>query len=243
MQDAKGLTDMSSDLELLMVLSRLDDEIFLKEKDAGRKPLKLAEDEAHLKSLEKESELLAEDIKRVQKDAHLTELDVKAVESEMLNYQVKLNTARTNEEYRLLNDKIKELRASKGELEERALEFLTEADTLKSQLEQHKRRVADEQTRFVGLKKDVDSQVAHLREEIAVLQGKRAEIQSQIAAEQLLKYERAKGRLGYNVVVEVRDDICMGCHMSVAPNVTNMIMGGKIMTCAHCNRIFYLPKE
>ena len=234
---------MPNEIEILMKLAAIDDEAYTRTEEIQNRPKALDDAEKQLKALQKETVLFSGDIKRVQAEAHTAEVDVKGVEEEIINYSVKLNTIKTNEEYRLITEKIKELKNRKSDIEERAIEFLTEADAFKEQLEEQRKKIEDEQTRIHDLRKEVEETVARLKGEVADLQSEREKLLPEIGPEHLEKYERVRHKLGFGALASIRNGICSGCHMSVRPNTISLVMGGKIMTCQYCNRVLFMGKD
>lgn len=234
---------MANEMDALIKLAAIDDEIHNKEVEITEKPRKLDEEKKYLADLEKEISLIAEDIQKVQKDAHLAEVEVKGIEKEITDFAVKLNTVKGNEEYRLITEKIGDLKEKKSDMEERAIEFLTQVDSYREQSKELEAKVTKEKERLAGVEQEVNQLVERLNGEIAELKEARAKQAAEISPEVLDKYNRALKRLGSNIVVKIQGDCCSGCYMSVKPNDINMVMGGKIVFCKHCNRILYIDEN
>ncbi len=56
----------------------------------------------------------------------------------------------------------------------------------------------------------------------------------------LARYEQIKSRYAANAVVEVEDDICTGCRISLPKSQADRLKRGLVF-CDHCGRILYHP--
>ena len=58
----------------------------------------------------------------------------------------------------------------------------------------------------------------------------------------LKRYNTVMHRRG-TAVVEVRDGVCQGCHMSLAPQLAIQVERGEsIQSCRQCNRLLFVPE-
>jgi predicted nucleic acid-binding Zn-ribbon protein len=63
---------------------------------------------------------------------------------------------------------------------------------------------------------------------------------SEISRSVLGKYELLKNRYSAGAVLEVEDDICSGCHISLSKSTVDRLKRGLVF-CDHCGRILCHP--
>jgi len=79
-----------------------------------------------------------------------------------------------------------------------------------------------------------------LRGEIEADRGEREQVAGLLGDSIRRRYEQIFARRGGLAVVEMRKDICLGCHMSVPPQLANEIRKGQsVHTCPSCHRILF----
>ena len=77
------------------------------------------------------------------------------------------------------------------------------------------------------------------RGELQVEEAAKVELLPSIDAEHLRLYNRVKTLRG-DAVAEVRDELCLGCRVSVPPQkYAYVIINESIETCSNCSRILY----
>jgi hypothetical protein len=150
----------------------------------------------------------------------------------------KLQSVKTNDEYRAL---LKEIEAAKEKakrweetivqaLEEEAAAKRTGA-TVAGELQQKEAAAREETVRF---EQDLTAARLEQRELIA----KRAGLIARLAVPMRAKYERLWSSKGDTAIVGVRQGSCGGCHYNLPPQTVNEVRAGqRLMLCEGCGRI------
>jgi uncharacterized protein len=150
----------------------------------------------------------------------------------------KLQSVKTNDEYRAL---LKEIEAAKGSMkrwEEAIAHALEEEEaakrtgaTVAGELQLKETAAHEETTRF-----EQDLSAARLEQRELISQ--RRELITRLSAPVRNKYERLWSSKGDTAIVRVQLGSCGGCHYNLPPQTVNEVRAGqRLMLCEGCGRI------
>ena len=171
------------------------------------------------------------------------QLDVKTRRDTITRLHIQRFETRKNEEYTAMGHEIENYEAQIRALEDRELELMEEAETLKAKLKAT-------QAEYAKTKQSVEEEIAAFGKrkvhEEARIQEVEADRQCAVAGVSDLAtlelYERLLPRKFPPVVPIEVDDNCGGCHMRLtAGTATDVKTGKKLTTCDHCGRLVYMP--
>ncbi len=102
-------------------------------------------------------------------------------------------------------------------------------ETLKTLKTEYERRAAE-----------VATQVADLEKQRAGLLGNRESLRKGLPPALLKRYEFILRRHNGSAICEVREGVCLGCHLSMLPQLyIDLQKGEEIIQCPNCQRIVY----
>ncbi|MCL5096966.1 MAG: C4-type zinc ribbon domain-containing protein [Candidatus Omnitrophica bacterium] len=172
------------------------------------------------------------------------ELEVDGKKQFIAKYSLQQFQTKKNEEYRALAHEIELCQNAISKLEDRQLELMEQQDVVQKEVAQTARTAA-------GMKKEVETQLAHLDERETELQKMLGDLNT--GREQLAevvenstrtRYERLLKHKGEKVIVGIDHGVCGGCHMTLPPQVLVTCQGDQeIMSCPNCGRILYYSPE
>ncbi|HEV2498638.1 MAG TPA: C4-type zinc ribbon domain-containing protein [Terriglobia bacterium] len=175
-----------------------------------------------------------------QKERRELDAEVQAIRVKITKHRDQLYEVKTNEQYRAMLKEVEGEEANIRKAEDRILEKMVDA-------EQVEKQIREAATRLEGEKARMESEVSRLeaaskeaeRERDALLEQRKT-LTPGLSDDVLAHYERLRrGRHGL-ALVEVRDGLCMGCHVRLRPQAYNEIRTQNIyMTCEACARILY----
>ncbi len=175
--------------------------------------------------------------------AHLKtlELELSSREEAVMKANGNLLSAKTNQEYTLMQGEIARKREEKGQAEE---EVLGQYDVIKlgeQLVEDAKAAVEAALKEYQAFEERALREVEGHSGELAALDARREQIRRAIAPDTLQIYDRAYSGHGDGIVA-AEGDICQGCFSKLTPNDRARLMSGKqLMICRTCQRILYLP--
>lgn len=232
---------MRSDIQGLLVLQDRDLRLRSMREELERLPA----DEARART-KLDNDLAAVDTakSRLQENEVATkklELDVETRRTTITRLKQQQFETRKNDEYQALGHEITRYSGDIDELETRELELMEEADSLRDGLA--KARAALEQTQRI-----VDEDLAtiaerrkRLEQEIEEVTAERGRLAEAVDASLVNLYERLGKTKKGQVVSDIQDGKCGGCHVKLVPaTLIKAQSENEITQCETCGRILYL---
>lgn len=236
--------DLKSQIKSLIQIQGIDSEIyFLKyEKEAKPKEIKAIEEAFEEKKLSLASlEKTSLDLQKQRRD---NELELASKEEGIKKLQTQLYQLKTNKEYQTMLQQINDAKADNSLIEDKILELFGQADKIKLEIEQEKKRLQEEEKLFHEQKNKIEVRLKEIEGSIAQLEGQRKQALPQLNNKILIQYERILLNRDGLAIASVKNNSCQGCNMFVPPQVINLIkMYERLITCEVCNRILYIEEE
>lgn len=177
--------------------------------------------------------------KEIEVERKKLENDVQSRKDTIAKYQTQKFQTRKNEEFQALSNEIKRYEGEIQTIEDRELELMESADTMKVQ-------VAEIEKETQAVKAQVERQLANITSKIDAVGAQLKEIEAdraKLAAEideDLLDIYNRLFTSKHEAVVALEHDVCMGCHMKVTTQTVVRVKGNReIVHCEQCGRILY----
>ncbi len=230
---------MKSQLKLLEELQRHD--------------ARLQEQEAAIKALPEKLQLLKRDLDKVEgmlalerqnladteKFRRDLEGQLKMDEANISKAKAKLSQVKTGKDYMAAQREMEATRKLVGEREEEILKLIEAIESSKKSIDTHEKDVAELRAHVAREEEATNAKVAELQGKVGGERGERDAIAAKVKPDILKKYGTIRIRRGLAVVPVVKG-VCQGCHMSIPPQLFNILQRAvTIETCPTCNRIIY----
>ncbi len=234
---------MKEQIELLIRLMEIDSQIDFHENNVIRLPLEVQEIARSLVAVRREMSESREKLSALDKDLRLKERDLAVEQEKIKRSERRLMNIKNQKEYNALSRQVKLGKKVVGEIEDAVLEFMSQTETLKKNLDRREKE-------YAGLEEDLKQRKA-LAEEVgreaeialASLNAEKAKITDTLEPEYLKKYQTVKKALG-NAVAEMDQGSCTACHMAVPPQLNIRILKQEeLISCPSCQRILYVRAE
>jgi uncharacterized protein len=235
---------MLPDIENLLKLQEADKEIRRLQDEIAELPKRVAAIEQKLAGtkaqLEKaQAAVKADDAARKKHDATITDLRGK-----ISKYRDQSLDVKTNEQYKALLHEIQFAEKEIGEVEDKILEIMVNADARAAEVRAAQAELKEETAEIEREKEQARQRTAEDEKLLAEWRGKRDQHRTGIDEDLLRQYERVSKFRGTGIA-EVRDHKCMGCQVMLRPQTYNDVRSGKeIVHCDSCQRVLYVnPAE
>jgi predicted nucleic acid-binding Zn-ribbon protein len=96
-------------------------------------------------------------------------------------------------------------------------------------------------TEIIGRQKEENAiQTQALQQQLASLQQQRLILRQDLPNLLLRRYEFIRQRHNSTTIAEVKDGVCLGCHLNILPQqYIDLQKGEEILQCPHCQRILF----
>ncbi len=238
------MSDLKTQLSSLIRLQTLDSRIYVLRLEKEAKPGEIkAIDDAFEEKKKSLSALEAVSLD-LQKQKRERELELASKEENAKKLQAQLYQLKTNKEYTLMLQQIRDDKADDSVIEDKILQIFEQADIAKKDIEDQKKKLQEEEKVFNEQNKRIQDRVKEIEADLAQLDAQRKQILPNIEAKILSQYERILSNRDGLAIVSVKNNTCGGCNMFVPHQVVNMIMLYEtIVTCEVCNRMLYIEND
>jgi hypothetical protein len=124
--------------------------------------------------------------------------------------------------------------------ETRVLELLDQVEVQNQVIAEKEQALQKLQAEYDRLAAEAAVQVEELEQQKAILVEKRDSLRMGLPAQLLKRYEFILQRRNGTAISEVREGVCLGCHMNILPQqFIDLQKGEELIQCPHCQRILY----
>lgn len=218
-----------------------------------RHDARLQENENALKTLPEKLQLLKNDLAKFEalltrERASLAETEkfrrdlegqLKSDEGNIARSKSKLTQVRTSKDYMAAQREIEATRKMVDGREDEVLKLIEVIEAAKKTIADHEKDIAELRAHVAEEEVATEAKLAEVRAKAAVERVARDAVAATVKPEILKKYGTIRMRRGL-AVVPVMKGVCQGCHMSIPPQLFNLLQRGTtIETCPQCARIIY----
>ena len=235
---------MTPDLESLVQLQQLDNAI----EDARRKiaahPQRLAEADARLDAVQQRVAAVRQRLKDNQEARRALEKDAAVFQGRLTKFKDQLPEVKTNREYQAIQHEMTVAQGELGEVEEKVLERMLEADAIAADLKEAEAALARQQKDIAAEKATLDAELELVQKSLADASEKRATLMAGAEPRLVALFDQvARARKGIAISMATRDGSCSICHVRLRPAVFQMVrQNDRIIQCESCQRIlYYIP--
>ncbi|MCI0650914.1 MAG: C4-type zinc ribbon domain-containing protein [Planctomycetes bacterium] len=232
---------MHQEVAKLLALQELDGRLEILRRELANRPQIIAAQDSRVLEIEKRRTAVEAAVKSKKIEIDKMDLELKTAEARIQETRAKVTAVKTNAEYSALMAQVARIEEDKGRFEERLLGLWEELEGLKRDLAGQERAREEAKKILEAERKEIEAEVAEIEAEIGGCQEKRRQAVAPIDREVLATYARLYERYRDRTVVSADARVCAGCHMTVAPQILNLLHNERgIVNCTNCARILYL---
>ena len=231
---------MDERLNILLEMQSMDirlDQIKMEKRQAPVDMKRLEEEFNVLKATTEQDQITLKELKA---ELRKTEREFEETEIKLKKSMVRLNEVKSNKEYQAVLKEIEDMKEINSEQEEKVIKCMEDIEIQEKECsegslrwERNEKEYKIRENGFINKGKELD-------QEEQTLNDKRSKLSDKVDKDLLNMYNRLRLNLKNEVVVQVRDGVCSGCHLGIPPQQYNdLIKTNSIQSCPNCNRIIY----
>ena len=228
----------------LIALQKVDSSIQEERAQIAMVPDRVAAVEARLQEYKDKLEARNHDLEEATKDRRTQEGELQTINDKLSKYQDQLMQVKTNEAYTAL---LKEINGTKKEIdehEERILEDMLSVDDLAAEIKELEKQFQADKVLLGQEKAEVEAGGRQAEERLRQDEEERERLAGSLDEATLKGYERVATMRGGLAVVEVREELCLGCRVKIRPQVFEEVRtGAGLRQCDSCSRFLYVTEE
>ncbi len=214
------------------------------DRELARVPGVLDGIDAEIETAKSHVHAVEEELRRTGAERRHAETELEEAEASVEKYGDQLLGARTNEEYKGLQQQIASTRTRIGTIEDRILVLMEKADELEEKLADRKRTFAERSAVLEARKTEIRTKAREQEAKRDQLRKRRSASFAGLSEEIAARYERIRGARRGIAVAPVRDERCSACNVRLRPQLLEEIhVGQAILACETCARILFFEAE
>jgi predicted nucleic acid-binding Zn-ribbon protein len=167
---------------------------------------------------------------------------IKREEDAVRQARAKLQQSRNTRDYGAANREVENKRKSVSEREDEVVRIMAALETSRTNIATSETEVEKLRTTLAAEEVDVAGRVAELAVEAEKFEGQRKVLTAQLPAELVKRYDTVQKRRGV-AIAPVVAGICQGCHMSLPPQLSNILARMQSLeSCPNCQRLLFRPE-
>lgn len=234
---------MNEQIKLIVELQNLDTLIISMRKNIDILPLKIANEQDELKTAQESYESSQRDLLSLEKKKREKEREIEELDIKINKIRGKTSEIKTNKEYQAYIKEIANMEKDLSKVEDELLFIMESLDEFKKIIKLKKSKMKEEEEKLEEIKNKLELEKVKVEDELKFLVKNRNELVSRIEKDIYNLYINLLKVCNGHAVVEVKDEICYGCHLHIPPQQYVKIKNNKeISACPQCRRILYYNK-
>jgi len=179
-------------------------------------------------------------LEELERQQHSIEWEIEGLASKLTTAEEELYSGRIRNPKELTNlqQEIDILKAKRGQMEDKALEIMDQAELTTKSVATLDNRLKALEAEWHSQQLELSAQLEQLKTEISNLKGKRELLAAEIDPQVLDVYQELKKQKG-TAVAKVEQGICRGCRISLPVTELQRTRGGSLVRCSSCGRILF----
>ncbi len=231
---------MKEALDLLIALQEIDLSIVKRNEELKSIPLEINKYTTPLKKAEYDLEKEHDKLRSIEKKKTQKEIELQEIDDRIEKHKTRTADIKSNKEYQAHLKEIERAEKERSHKEDEVLNLMEEVETVSGAISEKKQRIKTEKDELASIKATLDQRSAEIEKELDELKQKRSPLVEKINSEIYESYMNILQKTGGLAVAEAKDEVCLGCYMSIPPQLYVEIKSTtEILTCPQCDRFLY----
>ncbi|MCD4678324.1 MAG: nucleotide-binding protein [Desulfobacula sp.] len=168
------------------------------------------------------------------------EREIQMIDERIIKSNEKLRMVKTNKEYQLFLREVDDNKKRKDALETELLEFLDEKEKIQEIVLETEKEYHLLRDQIKAEQKEIEKKSIDDRELLDEYLARQNEIGQTLDVALLNRFAKISKMNNRSAVINVKNEVCMGCFMNVPPQLYIEVQrGNSLISCPQCSRILY----
>lgn len=229
---------MTSQIQVLIKMQKIDDKISEKEAVKVKLPQQLNSLVLSVKNAEEELDTIKKKIEDIQLRQKNKEAEIKSNNDLIKKYEHQLEGIKNNKEYKALNSQISLLQDKNTQIENEILNIMDEEAQVNQKLNDALNNKKNADSNLQANESLLNKEIEKVEVEINQLKDSRTELAKQIPMTIVKKYVQLIKNKNRKAVVFNSNNACSGCGFHIRPQILiDLKENNKSIYCENCGRI------
>jgi len=168
------------------------------------------------------------------------EKEIQIVDDRIVKSNEKLRMVKTNKEYQLFLREVDDNKKRKDVLETELLEYFDEKEKTEKIVRENEKEYHLLKDQIEGEQKGIEKKSKDDRELLDEYLARQKKIGKNLDPSLMTRFARISKMNEGSAVVNVKNEVCMGCFMNIPPQLYIEVQrGDSLISCPQCSRILY----
>lgn len=234
---------LKEQLRILVELQDIDSSILSIADKIDSYPGKIEKFQAPLKKSQDAFQKFTSQSDALNKKKKEKERELDDIQDKISKLKARSSEIKTNKEYEAHLKEIESFEKKRYSMEDGILAIMEDLENFEDEVRKEGLKVKESEAEFNRQKQLFDEEQQKILKEQEALKEKRKEFVSQLDEDIYHEYKTLLTRMGGLAVVQVRNEVCLGCNTNIPPQLYNEIREkGTIYHCFYCNRFLYFKE-
>lgn len=235
---------MELELGTLFEAQKIESAIMENEQKLLQAPRRLKQMEEELSGISQKIDKEKEIIEELEKERHKKEKELEVEKDKIKKLEMKLYDVKTNKEYQALLKEIEAAKEANDRTEEDVLVLMDKVEDLRKDNEASVVRLKTLERESADEKARIEKEMESMDAVIAKLTAERDNLLSIVSDSLRNIYGILREKRGGIAVTNVKNGVCLGCHMNIPPQLYIEVTKNKqLIQCPSCNRILFFREN
>ncbi|MGQ9631535.1 MAG: zinc ribbon domain-containing protein [bacterium] len=231
---------MKEQLSLLVKLQEVDTSIDEEEQLQKSLPKEIEYLKKALEEEQGEYNKKSKEIEEMKRSRMEKDLDVMAYNHRIERYRQQMKGAQPKA-YQSLEREVKTMEKKKEAVEDEILNLMIQIEEAERNLNDMRKSLEKKTEDIQKTTDEIQRRLEDSQRRMKEYASQRDDLAQRISPGLYSRYERLR-RSKNRAVVQLIDDSCGGCNLTVLPNIVNSVRRDGIESCNNCGRILYIPE-
>ncbi len=172
------------------------------------------------------------------------EAEIQMIDDRIVKSNEKLRMVKTNKEYQLFLREVDDNKKRKDSLETELIEHLDEKEKMEGIVQESEKEYKLLEAQIDSEQKEIEKKTIEDREMLDEHLENQTKIGKALDTSLMNRFNKISKMNQGLAVVNVKNEVCMGCYMNIPPQLYIEVQRGKsLISCPQCSRILYHIKK
>lgn len=172
---------------------------------------------------------------------HEREVSMKANTEKIKKHKRDLDTISSKKEYDALNVEVASLEKRNSNLEDEALQLITQVEEMTAKIPEFEQNVARTKAEHANAESEHRAQLPGWQNRLDDAKKQVTELTAKLPEDWLHAFRRIESTEGPDALASLSGRACSACYTDVTAQQLAVINSGNIQTCKNCGKFLYLP--
>jgi predicted nucleic acid-binding Zn-ribbon protein len=239
-----GGRELEEQLRIIYEAQKIDVQIIENERKMVHAPMKFDAMTKEMEDIQEKVEREKGVMEELDKERKKKEKELEAEKEKIKKFESRLYEVKTNKEYQALLKEIETAKQSVDKMEEEIIFLMEKIEDLKTDFQKSSVFLKKREKEIEEERGKLEKGISSIDKTMLELKTARAKLLSLVSKDLKTTYTMLVERRSGVAVVNVKNDVCLGCFMNIPPQLyIEVTKNNRLIQCPSCSRILFFVED